>query len=154
MTTEPLRRRSLLPVQSHQPPAVSEAEIAAVASRNGFQPAPTPSGDTGTTTPRRQRQLTGRVHQFNVRLRRETVDFIYEQANSRNVPIAQVIEEMAEALKHQQKGRRAGRMIEIAAPRVTAPARVSPAAAQRPDFFSPPDPLAADHRLPRDPPWL
>ena len=102
MTTEPLRRRSLLPVQTHQPPAVSEAEIAAVASRNGFPPAPIPSTDTGAT-PRRQRQLTGRVHQFNVRLRRETVDFIYEQANGRNVPIAQVIEEMADALKRQQE---------------------------------------------------
>jgi hypothetical protein len=102
MTTEPLRRRSLLPVQSQQPPAVSDAEIAAVASRNGFQSAPT--SDTGVT-PRRQRQLTGRVHQFNVRLRRETVDFIYEQANSRNVPIAQVIEEMADALKRQPGSR-------------------------------------------------
>jgi hypothetical protein len=103
MTTEPLRRRSLLPVRSHQPPAVSEAEIAAVASRNGFQPALTASSNDSEAIPRRQRQLTGRVHQFNVRLRRETVDFIYDQANSRNVPIAQVIEEMAEALKHQQE---------------------------------------------------
>src|SRR3954469_8409253 len=106
MTTEPLRRRSLLPVQPHQPPAISEDEIATVASRNGFQPASTTSSDAGAT-PRRQRQLTGRVHQFNVRLRRETVDFIYEQANSRNVPIAQVIEEMAEALKRQQKAAQA-----------------------------------------------
>jgi hypothetical protein len=106
MTTEPLRRRSLLPVQPHQPPAVNEAEIAAVASRNGFPSVPTtPSNDTGAT-PRRQRQLTGRVHQFNVRLRRETVDFIYQQANSRNVPIAQVIEEMAEAFTRQQQGSR------------------------------------------------
>jgi hypothetical protein len=102
MTTEPLRRRSLFPVQSQQPPAVSDAEIAAVASRNGFQSAPTtPTSDTGVT-PRRQRPPTGRDHQFNVRLRRETVDFIYEQANSRNVPIAQVIEEMAAAMKRQQ----------------------------------------------------
>ncbi len=102
MTTEPLRRRSLLPVQTHQPPTVSPAEIAAVASRNGFQPATVPGSDT-EATPRRQRQLTGRVHQFNVRLKRETVDFIYEQANSRNVPIAQVIEEMAEALMRQPR---------------------------------------------------
>lgn len=105
MTNEPLRRRSLLPVPPVQPPPVDEAEIAAVASRNGFQPAPRPSpapGNDAGATPRRQRQLTGRVHQFNVRLRRETVDFIYEQANGRNVPIAQVIEEMAEAMKRQQ----------------------------------------------------
>ncbi len=101
MTAEPLRRRSLLPVPPQQPPAVSEEEIAAVASRNGFQPASKPSSDTGTT-PRRQRQLTGRVHQFNVRLKLETADYIYQQANSRNVPVAQVIEEMVEALRCQQ----------------------------------------------------
>ena len=37
MTTEPLRRRSLLPVQPQQLPVMNEADIAAVASRNGFQ---------------------------------------------------------------------------------------------------------------------
>ena len=52
---------------------------------------------------RRQRQPTGREHQFNVRLRQETLDFIYGQANERNIPIAQVIEEMAEALKRAQQ---------------------------------------------------
>lgn len=104
MTNEPLRRRSLLPVQPHQSPAVDEADIAAVASRNGFPPvsaAPDPSNDSAAG-PRRQRQPMGRDHQFNVRLRRGTIDFIYSQANSRNIPIAQVIEEMEEALKRQQ----------------------------------------------------
>jgi hypothetical protein len=37
-------------------------------------------------------------------LRRDTLDFIYAQANGRNVPVAQVIEEMADALKRQQQG--------------------------------------------------
>lgn len=101
MTNEPLRRRSLLPVQSQQPPAVDEADIAAVATRNGFPPMPK---SDPALSPRRQRQPTGRDHQFNVRLKSETVDFIYSQANGRNVPIAQVIEEMAEALKRQQGG--------------------------------------------------
>lgn len=101
MTEEPLRRRSLVSVQPHQPAAISEADIAAVASRNGFQPTSV-TRDDSATTPRRQRQPTGRDHQFNVRLRRETIDFIYSQANSRNVPVAQVIEEMTEAFKHQQ----------------------------------------------------
>ena len=105
MTSEPLRRRSLLPVQSQQPPAMNEADIAAVATRNGFAPAPVtmplPKSDT---PPRRMRQPTGRDHQFNVRLKSETVDFIYSQANGRNVPIAQVIEEMVEALKREQGG--------------------------------------------------
>ena len=93
-------------MQSHQPPAVSEADIAAVASRNGFPATPpTPTSDTGAT-PRRQRQPIGRDHQFNVRLKRETVDFIYAQANSRNVPIAQVIEEMADALRQNSQATR------------------------------------------------
>lgn len=107
MTTEPLRRRSLLPVPPHQPSAVNEVDIAAVATRNGFAPAPpsmsAPKADAALS-PRRQRQPTGRDHQFNVRLKRETIDFIYAQANGRNVPIAQVIEEMVEALKRQQGG--------------------------------------------------
>ena len=106
MTNETLRRRSLLPVQSHQP-TMSEDDIAAVANRNGFPatppPAPAPANDSATT-PRRQRQPTGRDYQFNVRLRRKTIDFIYAQANSRDIPIAQVIEEMEEALKRQQGG--------------------------------------------------
>ena len=94
MTNEPLQRRSLLQVQPRQTLAVNEADIAAVASRNGFEPV-----TRGDNAARRHRQPTGRDHQFNVRLRSETIDFIYSQANSRNVPIAQVIEEMAEALK-------------------------------------------------------
>lgn len=106
MTSEPLRRRSLLPVQPQQPPVVDEAKIAAVATRNGFAPVPSPMPKSDTAAPpRRQRQPTGRDHQFNVRLKSETIDFIYSQANSRNVPIAQVIEEMAEALQRQQQGR-------------------------------------------------
>jgi hypothetical protein len=101
--TEALKRRSLLPVPPSDTPPVSEAAIATVASRNGFQSAGAPAAISDTEmTPRRQRQPTGRVHQFNVRLKRETLDFIYEQANGRNVPVAQVVEEMAEALKRQQ----------------------------------------------------
>jgi hypothetical protein len=99
MTKEPLRRRSLLQVQPRQPLAVNEADIAAVASKNGFEPV---TRADNAATQRRHRQPTGRDHQFNVRLRSETIDFIYSQANSRDVPIAQVIEEMAEALKRQR----------------------------------------------------
>jgi hypothetical protein len=102
MTTEPLRRRSLLPVQPSQPHAVSEADIAAVASRNGFQAVPVAARESSASTPRRHRQPTGRDHQFNVRLKSETIDFIYSQSNSRNVPIAQIVEEMVEALRGEQ----------------------------------------------------
>jgi hypothetical protein len=53
---------------------------------------------------RRKRQPTGRDHQFNVRLRRETLEFIYCQANGRNIPVAQVIEEACEALQYGCQG--------------------------------------------------
>jgi hypothetical protein len=98
-----LQRRSLLPMQTPQP-HVSEDAIAEVANRNGFQPVTVPkeAASAPTSSPRRQRQPTGRDHQFNVRLRSDTIDFIYAQANGRNVPIAQVVEEMVEALKRDQ----------------------------------------------------
>jgi hypothetical protein len=38
-------------------------------------------------------------------LRRDTLDFIYSQANERNIPVAQVIEEATEALRRQQLAR-------------------------------------------------
>jgi hypothetical protein len=102
--TEPLKRRNLLAAVPSTPAPLPEEAVAAVAERNGFSsaapreaPAPTSSPE-----PRRQRQPTGRDHQFNVRLRRDTLDFIYSQANSRNVPVAQVIEEATEALRRHQ----------------------------------------------------
>ncbi len=104
---ELLKRRNLLAVPSPSSP-LPEETIAAVATRNGFpaaaalQPIVTAANDM-TGPRRRQRQPTGRDHQFNVRLRQDTLDYIYRQANDRNVPIAQVIEEMGEALKREQR---------------------------------------------------
>jgi hypothetical protein len=98
---EPLKRRNLLQAVSAPTQSLPEAAIAEVAARNGFpNVAASPSG-TEQGGARRQRQPTGRDHQFNVRLRRDTLDFIYAQANQRNIPVAQVIEEMADALKRQ-----------------------------------------------------
>jgi hypothetical protein len=87
-----LKRRALFPVQPA--PCVDETAIAAVAVRNGF-----PAAGPGPQAQRRQRQPTGRDHQFNVRLRRDTLNFIYAVANERNIPVAQVIEEATEALR-------------------------------------------------------
>lgn len=104
---EPLKRRNLFSVTPPSP--LPEEAIAAVAERNGFQaaaPQPVvasaPVMESDSASRRRQRQPTGRDHQFNVRLRQETLDFIYGEANGRNIPIAQVIEEMAEALKRER----------------------------------------------------
>jgi len=105
---EPLKRRNLLAVPSTPEPLPQEA-IAAVATRNGFPAAVSPIAPPPAGTPepgiRRLRQPTGRDHQFNVRLRRDTLDFIYSQANERNIAVAQVIEEATEALRRQQLAR-------------------------------------------------
>jgi hypothetical protein len=102
---EPLKRRNLLAVPSTPEPLPQET-IAVVAARNGFSAAVSPIAlsPAGASEPgiRRQRQPTGRDHQFNVRLRRDTLDFIYSQANERNIPVAQVIEEATEALRCAQ----------------------------------------------------
>jgi hypothetical protein len=103
--TEPLKRRNLLAAVPSTPAALPEEAIAVVAERNGFSSAAPREAPAPASSPeprRRQRQLTGRDHQFNVRLRRDTLDFIYSQANGRNVPVAQVIEEAIEALHRHQ----------------------------------------------------
>ena len=106
---EPLKRRNLLAVPSTPEPLPQEA-IAVVAARNGFPAAVSPIAPPAASSPeagicRRLRQPTGRDHQFNVRLRRDTLDFIYSQANERNIPVAQVIEEATEALRREQPAR-------------------------------------------------
>ena len=106
---EPLKRRNLAAIVTSPQPLADEA-LAAVANRNGFPavvqpPEPLAPSITEDSQRRRQRQPTGRDHQFNVRLRKDTLDFIYAQANERNIPIAQVIEEATDALRRQQIGR-------------------------------------------------
>jgi hypothetical protein len=102
--TEPLKRRNLLQAVSKSAPALPDEAIAEVAARNGYAtPTAPPTEGADHAGARRQRQPTGRDHQFNVRLRRDTLDFIYGQANARNVPVAQVMEEMVEALKREQQ---------------------------------------------------
>jgi hypothetical protein len=113
---EPLKRRNLLASPSTPDPLPQEA-IAAVAARNGFLAAVSPPAPPSIVS-RRKRQPTGRDHQFNVRLRRETLEFIYCQANGRNIPVAQVIEEACEALQlglHTAKGSKRLRLVEIPA---------------------------------------
>ena len=97
--SEAPKRRNLLAVAAVTPDLLPQEDIAAVAARNGF---PTLAPPLADASPRRRRQPTGRDHQFNVRLRRDTLDFIYAEANERNIPVAQVIEEASEALKLQR----------------------------------------------------
>ena len=45
-------------------------------------------------------QQVGTINSF--RLLRDTLDFIYARSSDRNIPVAQVIEGIADALKRQQ----------------------------------------------------
>lgn len=54
---------------------------------------------------RRRRRLRHRTQQFNVRLREDTIDAIYAESNARDIPLAQVIEEMVELFLAQKQGR-------------------------------------------------
>ena len=98
---EPKRRNLLagLAVERSEPSPSIEDVVAVTAARHGFvspHEAPTQAGAT-SAAPRRQRKLLGRTQQFNVRLRPTTVEQIYDIANSRDVAIAQVIEDALDA---------------------------------------------------------
>lgn len=112
--TEPARRNLLAGLERRQPEQrePDDAAIVRVAERHGFarsEAAPPPAAAPAAPVPvddgehevtlRRRRKLRNRTQQFNVRLRPDTVDVIYEEANGRDVPIAQVIEEMVEAFQ-------------------------------------------------------
>lgn len=51
--------------------------------------------------PRRKR-VAGRSISFSVKLRADTLEYIYAIANGRGIPLAQVIEELVEVHAHQQ----------------------------------------------------
>lgn len=71
----------------------------AVAIEHGFDRVPVPlprwSG-LRRTKHRHRRVASGRTLQFNVKLVQPTIDYIYEIANTRDIPLAQVIEEFVE----------------------------------------------------------
>lgn len=97
-----VKRRNLLGALEPKAPPVSEDVIATAAERHGFTTpaapvAPARPAPDFLSAPRRQRQPKGRTEQFNVRLRPETVALIYAESNSRDIPLAQVIEEAMEA---------------------------------------------------------
>lgn len=77
------------------PDADSET-VKAAAERRGFGFATQPVHPDASPV-RRVRQSVGRTHPLNVRLKPATVATIMEIANGRDIPIAQVIEEMTDA---------------------------------------------------------
>ncbi len=106
--TDGLKRRTFFadPTPAPMPVAPADEALLATAARNGFTapPAPAPEPTSASlqalarpVAGRRERPRTGRDHHFTTRLRAETLDYIYAQANGRNIPVAQVIEEMEAA---------------------------------------------------------
>lgn len=104
------QRRNLLAGLERAATPVPEKEIVEAAMRHGFSTgepevrAPTPPAPVNAPMPaRRHRQPTGRDHPFSVRLRADTHAAIYAEANGRNIPVAQVIEEAVAALMAGRK---------------------------------------------------
>jgi hypothetical protein len=54
---------------------------------------------------RRTRPKTGRVHQLNVKLTRETIEYVYDLADTRGWIVAEVVERALELLKATPEGK-------------------------------------------------
>lgn len=54
---------------------------------------------------RRVRPKTGRVHQLNVKLTRETIEYVYDLADTRGWIVAEVIEKALDLLKAAPEGK-------------------------------------------------
>lgn len=103
-TPQPAQRRSLLSGLDRAPAPIPEAAAIETAERHGFASQAARVAEAQDNAAGRQRQKTGRDHPFSVRLRADTRATIYDQANARNVPVAQVIEEAMAALEARQGG--------------------------------------------------
>jgi hypothetical protein len=54
---------------------------------------------------RRTRKKSGRVHQLNVKLTRETIEYVYDLADTRGWIVAEVIEHALDVLKSTPEGK-------------------------------------------------
>lgn len=79
-----------------------DAAVKASAALHGFSVPESPTVDQ-TTTARRVRRTTGRSVPFSVKLRPDTMEQIYGIANSRDIPLAQVIEEAVNLLHNETR---------------------------------------------------
>lgn len=78
-------------------------DVTPAATREGFDSVPVPVGEVdrlranqSPEVPRRVRG-GGRTMSFSLKLRPDTLNYIYAVANGRNIPLAQVIEELVDA---------------------------------------------------------
>ena len=84
------------------PEAIRKAASAAGFRSTNPVPAPTPAtASAALDIKRRTRRKTTRVHQFNTRLRGETLQAIHAYADAHDVTIADVIEHALEALDRE-----------------------------------------------------
>lgn len=106
---KPQRRNLALPlanvrVGGDEAPTAAPSAIA-TAERHGFDNVPVPAGEierlrqNQATEPPRRKRGAGRSLPFSVKLAPATMEYIYEVANTRDIPLAQVIEELVEAHK-------------------------------------------------------
>ena len=79
-----------------------EAPIKAAARSKPVKAKPTP---VEPILRRRTRKKTGRVHQLNVKLTRETIEYVYDLADTRGWIVAEVIEHALELLKSTPEGK-------------------------------------------------
>lgn len=90
------------PPVEHTPPSEVVAEAA---QRNGFGYAIEPVRE-GAGPIKRVRKSVGRTHPLNVRLKPATVATIMGIANDRDIPVAQVIEELIDMAGEEVARRR------------------------------------------------
>lgn len=97
----------------------SQQALRSASEKQGFHARPetpvAPAAKTKTAKPkpaivepilrRRARRKTGRVHQLNVKLTRETIEYVYDLADTRGWIVAEVIEYALNALKATPEGK-------------------------------------------------
>lgn len=90
-------------------PSASAEQAPVAATRPGFDTVPVPVGEVdrliANQAPQAPRRVRGggRTMSFSLKLRPDTLDYIYGIANGRNVPLAQVIEELVDVHSRASK---------------------------------------------------
>lgn len=113
---KPQRRNVVLPLANVRSdeltPDTQQAAVIEAAQRHGFDNIPVRAAeierlrDNQASTPPRRKRGAGRSMPFSVKLTPATMEYIYNVANSRDIPLAQVIEELVEAHSAQLEHRR------------------------------------------------
>lgn len=111
---KPQRRNLTLPLASVRSVEADAPQAAPgaveTAQRHGFDSVPVPAAEIAhlrqhqSLEPPRRKRGAGRSMPFSVKLAPATMEYIYSVANSRDIPLAQVIEELVEAHSKAARG--------------------------------------------------